>query len=84
MASLLDTVSLAGTLVLALPAGLAGLELLVVRGEPLVGAVLLALAGALVVVERYVPSPTKRELVARLGGAVLPWGGETSEDSKDP
>lgn len=84
MASLLDTVSLAGTLVLALPAGLAGLELLVVRGEPLIGAVLLALAGALVVVERYVPSLTKRELVARLGGAVLPWGGETAEDSEDP
>lgn len=58
MIGIVDTIKLAGTLVLAIPAALAGLEFLVVRGEPAVGAVLLVLAAGLVVVQQYVPTPS--------------------------
>ncbi len=66
MTGIVDTIKLAGTLVLAIPAALAGLEFLVVRGEPVVGAVLLVLATGLVVVQQYVPTPSSLpKLLAR-------------------
>lgn len=66
MAGIIDTIKLAGTLVLAIPAALAGFEFLVVRGEPLVGIVLLGLAVALVLVQKYVPFPSDiPEMVAK-------------------
>ena len=78
MASLTETVSLALTLVLAIPAALAGIELALVRGEPFVGAVLLVLAVALVVARQYVPL-SKKEAAVRAGSSLLPWGGDDSE-----
>lgn len=83
MAGILETVKLAGVLVLALPAALAGLELLVVRGEPTTGAVLLVLATGLVVVHRRLPLPSDLPGLAarRVGGAVL--GKSDAESSAD-
>lgn len=57
MAGIIDTIKLAGVLVLAIPAALAGLELLLVRGETFAGGALLALAVLLVVVERRLTTP---------------------------
>ncbi|WP_255170653.1 DUF7533 family protein [Natrononativus amylolyticus] len=57
MAGIIDTVKLAGVLVLAIPAALAGLEFLFVRGEALTGGILLVLAVALVAVQRYLTLP---------------------------
>jgi hypothetical protein len=58
MAGVIETLKLAGVLVLALPAALAGLEFLLVRGETGVGAVLIVLAIGLVVVQHRVPFPS--------------------------
>ncbi|SIR67243.1 DUF7533 family protein [Natronorubrum thiooxidans] len=58
MAGIIDTIKLAGVLVLALPAALAGLEFLLVRGETTVGAILLGLAVALVVIEQRLTTPS--------------------------
>ncbi|SEW16343.1 DUF7533 family protein [Natrinema salifodinae] len=73
MAGIIDTIKLAGTLVLALPAALAGLELLLVRGQPTVGAGLIGLAVGLVVVQHWLTLPTDvPELLAkRVLGAVV-------------
>ncbi|WP_049921918.1 DUF7533 family protein [Halopiger djelfimassiliensis] len=72
MAGIIDTIKLAGTLVLALPAALAGLELAVVRGKPLYGGLLLALAIGLVVIQHRLttPSDLPELAVKRLGSAV--------------
>ncbi|MFC4988212.1 MULTISPECIES: DUF7533 family protein [Saliphagus] len=76
MASIIETLSLAGVLVFAIPAALAGLEFLLVRGQPVVGAVLIGLAVALVLVQRYVtlPGDVPGMVAQRVAGAV----------SKDP
>ena len=58
MAGLIDTIKLASVLVLAIPAALAGLELLLVRGETLVGGALVGLAVALVVIQHRLELPT--------------------------
>ena len=58
MAGLFDTIKLVGVLVLAIPAALAGLEFLVVRGEVVVGGTLLVLAVALVAIHRFLSFPT--------------------------
>ncbi|TYT62776.1 DUF7533 family protein [Natrialba swarupiae] len=58
MAGIIDTIKLAGSLVLAIPAALAGLEFLLVRGEMLTGSVLVGLAVALVVAQQRLSSPT--------------------------
>ncbi|RQH03370.1 DUF7533 family protein [Natrarchaeobius oligotrophus] len=68
---IIDTIKLAGVLVFAIPAALAGLEFLLVRGEPVTGAILLGLSIALVVVQRRLSLPSPREVVAsRLTGSV--------------
>ena len=58
MAGIIDTIKLAGVLVLAIPAALAGLEYLLVRGETTTGAILLFLAVALVVVQHRLTLPS--------------------------
>ncbi|AEH36612.1 DUF7533 family protein [Halopiger xanaduensis] len=57
MAGIIDTIKLASTLVLAIPAALAGLEFLLVRGETTAGAMLLVLAAGLVALQHWVPTP---------------------------
>ena len=58
MNSIIDTITLAGTLVLAIPAALAGLEFLLVQGETTTGALLLFLAVALVFVQHRLTTPS--------------------------
>lgn len=58
MAGIIDTIKLAGVLVLAIPAALAGLEFVFVRDDPVIGVVLLCLAAGLVLSERYLSLPT--------------------------
>ncbi len=72
MAGIIDTITFAGTLILAVPAALAGLEL-VARGNTVVGATLVGLAVGLVVLERYLTSPTDLPglLAKRVVGAVV-------------
>ena len=53
MAGLIDTIQLAGVLIFAIPAALAGLDFLLVRDRPIVGVTLLAVAIGLVLVQRY-------------------------------
>jgi hypothetical protein len=72
MAGIIDTIKLAGVLVLALPAALAGLEFLLVRGETMVGAALILLAIGLVVVQHRLPLPSDVPslLAKRVAGSV--------------
>ncbi|WP_247730247.1 DUF7533 family protein [Halovivax limisalsi] len=72
MAGILETFKLAGTLIFAIPAGLAGLDLLVRGGEPVIGGGLVVAALALVAFERYLSLPTDvpAEAAERVGGAV--------------
>lgn len=72
MAGIIDTLTLAGTLVLAIPAALAGLEFLFVRGEPVLGVALIGLAAGLVVLERFLtlPSDVPALLAQRVVGSV--------------
>ncbi|MHC3436536.1 DUF7533 family protein [Natrialbaceae archaeon A-gly3] len=71
MPGIVDTVKLTGTLILAIPAALAGLEFLLARGQPAVGAVLLVLAAGLVLVQQFVPTPSDlpKHLLQRLVGS---------------
>ncbi|ELY65653.1 DUF7533 family protein [Natronococcus jeotgali] len=81
MGGVIDTIELAGVLVLALPAALAGLELLLVRGETAVGAVLIGLAIALVIVQRRftLPSDVPAAAAKRVVGAVRVDGDENDD-----
>lgn len=58
MAGLLETIKLVAVLIFAIPAALAGLELALVDGRPLVGGALVALAIGLVLIKNYLPLPT--------------------------
>jgi hypothetical protein len=71
MAGIIDTIKLGGTLVLALPAAIAGLELLL-GGRTTVGAALVGLAVGLVVVQHWLTLPTDvpELLLGRIVGAV--------------
>ncbi|WP_265108907.1 DUF7533 family protein [Halosolutus halophilus] len=71
MAGIIDTIKLAGVLVLAIPPALAGLSLLA-DGERLVGGALIGLAILLVLVEQLLTTPSDVPgLVAkRVAGAV--------------
>ncbi|PCR92479.1 DUF7533 family protein [Natrinema ejinorense] len=72
MSGIIDTIKLAGTLVLALPAAIAGLELLLVRDQTAVGVALLGLAIGLVAVQHWLTMPTDipELLVKRVVGTV--------------
>ena len=56
MTGIIDTIKLAGTLVFALPAAFAGVHFLA-AGETIVGAVLVALAVLLVVIQHRLTTP---------------------------
>ncbi|OAQ51525.1 hypothetical protein HTG_15835 [Natrinema mahii] len=58
MAGIIETIKFAGTLVLALPAALAGLDLLLLRGQTAFGVALIGLAVGLVVVQHWLTTPT--------------------------
>ncbi|ELZ19826.1 hypothetical protein C477_07603 [Haloterrigena salina JCM 13891] len=72
MAGIIDTIKLAGTLVFALPAAMAGIQFLI-DGNTLVGATLVTLAVLLVVVQHHLTTPSDLpELVAkRVVGSVV-------------
>lgn len=84
MAGIIDTIKLAGILVLALPAALAGLEFVLIRGQTGIGVVLLGLAVALVVVQRRLtlPSDVPALLAKRVAGTVTSDGDEESTDER--
>lgn len=62
---LFDTVALAGTLVLALPIGMLGLEFIAVRGEPVTGVGFVAVAAMLVVGQHYLGLPNPGTWLAK-------------------
>ncbi|WP_339102313.1 hypothetical protein [Haloterrigena salinisoli] len=72
MAGIIDTIKLAGTLVFALPAAMAGVQFLI-DGKTLVGAVLVSLAVLLVVVQHRMttPSDLPELAVKRVVGSVV-------------
>jgi hypothetical protein len=79
---ILETVGLAGSLVFAIPAALLGVELLVSGERPFVGGVLVVAAVLMVVVPRYVTSPT--DLPATVAaGAVDRVVGDGDDDRED-
>ena len=82
MAGIIDTIKLAGTLVLALPAAIAGLELVLIRGQTTIGIALIGLAIGLVVIQHWLTLPTDiPELFAkRLVGVVTK---EPEADAED-
>ncbi|QCW03359.1 hypothetical protein [Natrinema pallidum] len=82
MAGIIDTIKLAGTLVLALPAAIAGLELALGRGQTVVGMALVGLAIGLVVIQHTLTMPTDvPELLAkRVVGTVAKESESESDD----
>ncbi|MDQ2050525.1 hypothetical protein RBH26_08495 [Natronolimnohabitans sp. A-GB9] len=85
MAGIIDTVKLAGVLVLAIPAALAGLELFLVRGDQTAGAILLVLSVGLVVIQRRLTLPSDVPGIAakRVVGAVTSDSSGESDDGDD-
>ncbi|WP_436345777.1 DUF7533 family protein [Natronorubrum sp. FCH18a] len=83
MTGILDTIKLAGTLVLAIPAALAGLEFLLVRGETTTGGILLVLAVTLVIVQHRVtlPSDVPGLVAKRIAGSVTEDDSDETETS---
>ncbi|WP_255193269.1 DUF7533 family protein [Natronobeatus ordinarius] len=82
MVGLFDSIKLVGVLILAIPAALAGLEFLLVRGEPVIGAALLVLATALVVGQHYLSLPTSvRGLL--LNGVLGSGSADSESESRD-
>ncbi len=81
MAGIIETIKLAGVLVLALPAALAGLEFLLVRGETMTGTILLILAVALVIIQRRLTTPSDVPgLAAKRVASVVTSDAETGSD----
>ncbi|WP_254766542.1 DUF7533 family protein [Salinilacihabitans rarus] len=72
MSGILDTIALASALVLAIPAALAGLEFLFVRGDHVTGVVLLVLSAGLVVGQQRLtlPSDVPAEVAKRVLGSI--------------
>ncbi|MFA9417199.1 hypothetical protein [Natrinema sp. HArc-T2] len=84
MAGIIDTIKLAGTLVLALPAAIAGLELVLIRGQTTFGVALIGLAVGLVAIQHWLTLPTDiPELLAkRFVGAITKDPDPDSEDER--
>ncbi len=82
MTGVIDTIKLAGVLIFAIPAALAGLELLFVRGEVLFGGALLVLAVSLVLLKRFLtlPSDVPGLLAKRVVGTATPDAENTPEN----
>jgi len=85
MAGIIDTIKLAAVLVFAIPAALAGFELLLVRGQPIVGIALIGLAVLLVLIKRWLTTPADVPgLVAkRAFGTVLKEPDSESKESEN-
>ncbi|QLG49474.1 DUF7533 family protein [Natrinema halophilum] len=83
MAGIIDTIKLGGTLVLALPAAIAGLEL-VMSGQTNYGVALIALAIGLVVVQHWLtlPSDIPELLAKRVVGTVTKESEPDREDDR--
>ncbi|WP_222916381.1 hypothetical protein [Natrinema sp. SYSU A 869] len=83
MAGIIDTIKLAGTLVFALPAAIAGIGLLT-EGQTAFGAVLIGLAIALVVVQHWLTMPTDipEILAKRVIGTVAKEPESESDDDR--
>lgn len=71
MAGIIDTIKLGGTLILAIPAALFGLEALA-AGQVVYGGLILTLAVGLVVIQHYLTLPTDvpEMLLGRVVGAI--------------
>lgn len=82
MAGLLDTLSLYGTAVLAIPIALAGLEFALVRDEPILGVALLAIAATLFLVRLFLPELGPKLLASTAADRLLP-GGEQAAGDED-
>ncbi|QRV13704.1 hypothetical protein JMJ58_12140 [Haloterrigena salifodinae] len=84
MAGIIDTIKLAGTLVFALPAAMAGIQFLI-DGNTLVGATLLTLAVLLVVVQHWLtmPSDIPELAVKRVVGSIASDPEAESDDDRD-
>jgi hypothetical protein len=66
MTGIIDTIKLAGALVFAIPAALAGIDFLFVRGETAIGIALIGLAVGLVAIQHWLTMPTDiPELLAK-------------------
>ena len=85
MAGIIDTVKLAGTLIFAIPAAIAGLEFLLVRGNTPVGVALLGLAVSLVLIQHYLTMPTDIPglIVQRVVGSIAKEPDSESEPEPD-
>jgi hypothetical protein len=77
---ILDTIGLAGTLVFAIPAALLGVEFVVSGSRPFVGWVLIVVAVLMVVLPRYVVSPS--DVPERLAGKAVDRALGDDEDRK--
>lgn len=77
---ILDTIGLAGTLVFAIPAALLGVEFVVSGSRPFLGWVLIAVAVLMVVLPRYVVSPS--DVPKRLAGEAVDRALGDDEDQK--
>jgi len=81
MAGIIDTIKLAGTLVLALPAAIAGVGF-VRDGQTAIGITLIALAIGLVVIQHWLTLPTDiPELLAKRFVGII--AKDPESDSKD-
>lgn len=85
MAGILDSIELMGVLIFAIPAALAGLELLFGRGETLYGLILLGCAIGLVLVQRFFTLPTGGAglLTTLVGGPDVDEPGESEATASD-
>jgi hypothetical protein len=77
---ILETIGLAGTLVFAIPAALLGVEFVVSGSRPFVGWVLIVVAVLMVVVPRYVVSPS--DVPERIAGEAVDRALGDDEDRK--
>lgn len=78
--NVVDTVALAGTLVLALPIGMLGVEFLV-TGRPLVGTAFVGVAAALVLGQHYLETSPVERVASGVVDRLVSGGGETTGDA---
>lgn len=67
MAGIIDTIQLMGVLIFAIPAALAGLDFILLRGQPLVGGALVGLAIVVVAIKHFLSLPTSLSDVLSIG-----------------
>lgn len=79
--NVIDTVTLAGTLVLALPIGMLGVEFLL-TGRPVAGVGFVAVAAALVLGQHYLEPDVKSRIAGGIVERVVP-DGDGDEETTD-